>query len=479
LKLKLKIFKKYFVLTVVVIVISLAFMLTILSFFMSNYLAKDKYAELKESCTAISDFTATYSIEDEWLDESFKFIMPLFSKSIDAEVLITDTNGKPHYCTCDIYKTEASCVHTSQNVSQRINSKVTSDDEFYEVGNFDGSLNDMYYIYGVKLTNNTGNNYAVIYAFSQTSSIRYIFMNIFRMFMMSSIATVVIMFVAVYYVSYKLTKPLTLMSEAARCMAKGDFSKRIPVTSDDEVGELALAFNNMTDSLVQLESTRRSFVANVSHELKTPMTTIGGFIDGIVEGIIPEEKHEEYLKIVSDEVKRLSRLVQSMLSLSRLESGEMKINPTEFSISSTLINIVVAQQQRIEAKNLNIVGLDSLEDITLLADSDLVHQVIYNLVDNAVKFSDEGGEIAFKLWTKNNRVYFGIRNTGEGINKVDLPHIFDRFFKSDKSRSAVKDSTGLGLFIVKTIIDIHGGKISVKSVPNQYTEFQFFLPIGK
>ena len=478
-KLKLKIFNKYFLITVVVIIISLTFMLTILSFFVSNFLAKEKYATLKESCISISEFTASKQLSEDGFITIMSYVTPIVSKSIDAELLITDTDGTPIFCSCDIYKRDGNCVHSNKNVSDRIISKVLNSKEYYEVGNFDGALNDMYYIYGTKLTDKSGSNCAAVYAFSQSSYIREFFMSMLRMFFMSSIATVIIMFFAVYYVSYRLTKPLALMSEAARCMAKGDFSRRIPVTSDDEVGELAAAFNNMTDSLVQLESTRRSFVANVSHELKTPMTTIGGFIDGIIDGTIPDERRSEYLGIVSNEVKRLSRLVQSMLSLSKMESGEIKIKPEGFDITATVINITVAQQQRIESKNITISGLDTLPKAIVCADKDLIHQVIYNLVDNAVKFTNDGGEISFSVSLKDNRVYFIIRNSGDGIDEKDLPHVFERFFKSDKSRSAVKESTGLGLYIVKTIIDIHHGMISVKSIPGEYTEFQFYLPKGE
>lgn len=475
-KLKLKIFKKYFAITSVVIVLSLVFMLMVLSFFVSNYLADEKHEALKKSCEAISEFTSTREVSGGTLLSISGSVTPIIADAIDAEFLITDIRGKSVYCSCDLYKNDRSCDHTKENVSKRINEITLETDEFYEVGNFDGNLNDMYYIYGTKLRDRSGEAKAIVYAFSQTSSIKYIFMNVFRMFLMASVVTIIIMFFAVYYVSYRLTKPLTLMSEAARCMARGDFSKRIPITSDDEVGELAAAFNNMTDSLVQLESTRRGFIANVSHELKTPMTTIGGFIDGIIDGTIDEEKRTEYLKIVSVEVKRLSRLVQSMLGLARLESGETRINPTEIDLASMIIDITFAQQQRIEAKELEIEGLDKLPKLKLYADRDLIHQVVYNLVDNAVKFSNDGGRIAFCLGENNDKVFFAIRNTGEGIAETDLPYIFERFYKSDRARSKIKDSTGLGLFIVKTIIDIHGGEISVKSIPDSFTEFSFYLP---
>lgn len=475
-KIKLKIFKKYFLVTAIVIILSLAFFITLLSFFLSNYFAAENKEQLKDACYSVSTITSNRDLSNENLVDVMEFMSPMLTDFSDCEIVISNNSGSPIYCSCSLYHRDKSCIHTSQVVPDRMIEKVYSNSEFYEIGDFDGTLKDMYYIYGTSLNNKSGQNNAYVFAFSKTSNIKALYSGLLRMFVTASFFTLIVIFFAVYYTSYSLTKPLTLMSEAARCMAKGDFTKRIPVNSDDEVGELAAAFNNMTDSLILLEGTRRSFVANVSHELKTPMTTISGFIDGMVDGTIPEEKRGEYLKIVSGEVKRLSRLVQSMLDLAKLESGEMKLNLSNVDLSSTIINIVIAQQQRIEKKNIDIKGLDELDRISIKADIDLLHQVIYNLVDNAVKFTDKNGKIEFKVKSENKKTFVSIKNSGDGIDRADLPHIFERFYKTDRSRSAVKESTGLGLYIVKTIIDIHGGKISVRSVPGKYTEFEFYLP---
>ena len=284
------------------------------------------------------------------------------------------------------------------------------------------------------------------------------------------------MFYVIYIMTNSMSKPLRLMSQASKAMARGDFSKRIPVTSDDEIGELAISFNMMTNSLARSEGMRKNFVANVSHELKTPMTTIGGFIDGILDGTIEEDKQKYYLEIVSDEVKRLSRLVQSMLSMSKLESGEFVLKPELFDFRELICSVVISQERRIESQNINISGLDEIESISLNADRDLIYQVIYNLVDNAVKFTGEGGNISFELANKNKKTVFVITNTGKGIPQSDLPHIFERFYKVDKSRSASKNSTGLGLYIVKTIVTAHGGSISVSSKEGEYTSFKVVLP---
>ena len=300
---------------------------------------------------------------------------------------------------------------------------------------------------------------------------------ILKLLVFSALIPIIIMFFAMFAITYRLTKPLKMMSEATKAMAKGDFSKRIPVTSDDEIGELAISFNQMTNSLVQLENMRRSFVANVSHELKTPMTTIGGFIDGIIDGTIEYDKQQYYLQIVSQEIKRLSRLVQSMLSMAKLESGEYILKPELFDFRELLCTIVISQEQRIERNSLNITGLDTIQSVSVKADKDFIHQVIYNLVDNAVKFTDDGGTINFSLKSDSRKLLFEITNTGKGIPQNQLDYVFERFYKVDKSRSANKNSTGLGLYIAKTIISAHGGKISVASKENEFTTFKVILPL--
>ena len=247
--------------------------------------------------------------------------------------------------------------------------------------------------------------------------------------------------------------------------------------SNDEIGMLSESFNSMTNSLVELENMRRSFIANVSHELRTPMTTISGFIDGIIDGTIDSSKQEYYLKIVSDEVKRLSRLVQGMLSLSKLEAGEIKLKLSDFNFRDLILDVVLNQEQRIESKSLSVIGLDKIGSVMIHADRDLLHQVVYNLCDNAVKFTNEGGTLEFSLNADDSTLEFRLKNTGNGIPEKDLPLIFERFYKGDRSRSANKDSTGLGLYLVKTIIKIHGGKVFVRSTENVFTEFGIILPL--
>ena len=288
-----------------------------------------------------------------------------------------------------------------------------------------------------------------------------------------------LMFCFVGVFSYQLTKPLQQMAKAAKAFGNGDFSIRVNVKSNDEIGELAQAFNSMADSLAASEGMRRSFVANVSHELKTPMTTIAGFIDGILDGTIPPEREKYYLNIVTVEIKRLSRLVTSMLALSRIDSGELKMVTQTFNISDTVLNTFLTFEQKIEERKINILGLGDNKPVFIEGDPDMIHQVIYNLVENAAKFTNEGGDITVNVEEKGNDAFVTIKNTGAGIPKEQLQFIFDRFYKTDKSRSHDKNGMGLGLYIVKTIIQLHGGEIKADSVEGEYTQFWIRLPKKK
>ena len=296
------------------------------------------------------------------------------------------------------------------------------------------------------------------------------------MFLIAAAAAFILAFVVVGLFSYRLVKPLRQMSAAAKSFGDGDFSIRVPVTSNDEIGQLATAFNNMADSLSGSESMNRSFVANVSHELKTPMTTIAGFIDGILDGTIPPERQSHYLHIVSDEVKRLSRLVRTMLNLSRIDNGELKLRPNDFDISETVLSTVLTFEKSIDEKKIDIRGLDTLQPMQVHGDEDLLHQVVYNLVENAVKFTNTEGYISFNVSDSIDRIVVTIENSGSGIQSDELPLVFEKFYKTDKSRSQDKNGMGLGLYLVRTIIKLHGGDISVSSVVNEYTRFSFYIP---
>lgn len=292
-----------------------------------------------------------------------------------------------------------------------------------------------------------------------------------RTIILASLWVMIASFVAVYFITEKIVLPIKQMNYATKKFAKGQFDVKVPVVGEDEIAELATAFNSMADSLANFEYTRSSFLANVSHDLRTPMTSISGFIDGILEGAIPPEKHPYYLDIIGQEVKRLSRLVSSLLDISRMEAGNRKFEKTPFDICEMARIILLSFESKIDVKKLDV-EFDAPDDrLMIFSDKDAINQVLYNLCDNAVKFSNEGGKYRISISETISHVIVKIYNEGAGIAEEDLPHVFDRFYKSDKSRGLDKTGVGLGLYICKTIMDNLGETISVSSRQNEYCEF--------
>ena len=232
----------------------------------------------------------------------------------------------------------------------------------------------------------------------------------------------------------------------------------------------------MAQSLEVSEKTRNTFISNVSHDLRTPITSISGFVDGILDGVIPPEKHTYYLEIVSSEAKRLSRLVATLLEVSRIQAGERKFTLAPFDICEMARQIVISFEKKIEEKKLEVEFDLENDNMTAVADRDAIYQIVYNLCDNAIKFSREGGLFKISITKqKNKKLLVSVYNEGQGISEADLPYVFERFYKSDKSRGLNKTGVGLGLYISKTIIDSHGEKIWVESEQNQYCRFSFTL----
>ena len=281
--------------------------------------------------------------------------------------------------------------------------------------------------------------------------------------------------------SRHMAKPLDEMASASRKFARGDFSVRVKQTEDptDEMGALIDSFNKMADSLEQSEQRRSEFIANISHELRTPMTTIAGFADGILDGTIPPEDERKYLISIRDETRRLSRLVKDMLGVSQARARAADpSHRTVFDVSELILQTLLSFESRATKKNLDVDPQLPDNPILVRADKDAITQVIYNLLDNAVKFATPGSCLVVKLYKDSGKAYVSVKDYGETIPPDDLPFIFDRFHKSDRSRSLDKDGVGLGLYLVKTILNSHDEDIAVKSEDGM-TEFVFTLPLAE
>lgn len=280
-----------------------------------------------------------------------------------------------------------------------------------------------------------------------------------------------------YLNTYQLLKPVMDITHAAEAYAKGDFSVRLQPHGDSELDYLAATLNRMADLIDRNERSRKNFVSNVSHELKTPMTTIGGFVDGILDGAIPPERSKEYLQVVSSEVQRMTRLIHSMLNISKFEEGTLTPNFQKLDVTALMIQTLLLFEQKAEAKRLSVEGLEEAAPVTVEADRDLMQQVFYNLTENAIKFVNEGGTLSVAFETGEQSAEIHLRNTGEGLSESEMAHIFERFYKTDASRGKDTTGVGLGLSIVSRIVTLHNGTVTVKSVPQEYTEFVITLPL--
>ena len=297
-----------------------------------------------------------------------------------------------------------------------------------------------------------------------------------QLFLITAMVVLLISLIICSITVQRQVEPLKGMCAFAHKFAHGEVDTRVTeyTNRDDEIGELAVAFNAMADSLAQAEQKRSEFVANVSHELKTPMTTIAGFADGILDGTIPPEKERESLQVISSETRRLSRLVRRMLELSRLQSSERVAAQEQFDAAELLIRVLVSLEAKITEKDLDVQTELPDGPVMVWGDPDAVTQVCYNLLDNAVKFSFPKGKLTLKITTKAGKAYVSIGNQGETIPPDQLSHIFDRFHKADSSRSTHKDGVGLGLYIVKTLLNTYKEDITVTS-EDGFTEFTFTL----
>ena len=312
-----------------------------------------------------------------------------------------------------------------------------------------------------------------------------------------SIAILLVGAVIIYFVVGRITRPIQGIQRAADKISRLNFSERCEAKGHDEIAMLAGSVNQMSDDLQaavsrlveanevlqndlvrqqQTDRLRQQFVANVSHELKTPMTTIGGYIDGMLDGTIPPEKQQHYMQIVSGEVRRLSRLVRNMLDIAKLQAmGVEESRKTRFDLGEELSDVLITFEQKIYNKHLDVrVDLPD-KPVWTRAERDSITQVIYNLIDNAIKFCPDGGRLALRVQVDGGKARVSVENTGPTIDKDELPLLFDRFHKADKSRSADREGWGLGLYIAKTIVGAHGGDIWATS-ENGVTQFNFTLP---
>ena len=367
---------------------------------------------------------------------------------------------------------------SSYKIADEYLTKHSEDGKTSGVGTL-GIFEKRHYYDAVDVYTRNGEYFATVYACLPTLFISKQINTIIRSIIYIAVGVTGIAVIASYLIAKRITNPLAKMSTAARAFAEGDFSARVMITGRDEISEFAQVFNEMAESLENTEKTRNDFVANVSHDLRSPMTSINGFIDGMLSGVIPPEQHAHYLRIVLNETKRLSRLVTTLLDISRIQAGERKFKMVNFDICEMMRQILFSFENRIDEKNLDIQFDLESDRMYVSADMDAIYQVLYNLSDNAVKFSKDNGRLVLTAKEENNKITVSVFNEGEGIPTEDVKFVFDRFYKADKSRGIDKSGTGLGLYISKKIIEAHKERIFVEGEYQSYCRFSFTLQKGE
>ena len=462
-----------------VTVLLVALLLVGISFqaLVKDYLTDSAIGELKKNSTAIAELASAYSAGGTLLNREFMVNLDVAGQVTGADIIIFDAQGRVMLCSDVI----TGCDHQGLLVDPAYMQNVIAAGGDAATGRISQLYDEVRYIVATPISNYvTGENQGLVIVSRPTDSTSVVMTRISNIFLSVSFIAIILSVVLIFVPIRRQSDPLKQMANAARSFGHGDLDARVKLTEDypEEIEDLARAFNNMAQELQKSEYQRKEFVANVSHELKTPMTTISGYIDGILDGTIPEHRQRYYLQIVSDETKRLSRLVRSMLDISRLQDqgGIPDEKKVQFDMEECAGQVLLTFEQKIYGKKLEVDVDMPAHPVYTFACEDMVTQVIYNLIDNAVKFCPQGGTLGLRIKEGGSKIYVSVSNDGETIPSSELPLVFDRFHKLDKSRSQNRDGWGLGLYIVKTIVCSHGENISVSSRDGR-TDFTFTMPL--
>ena len=290
--------------------------------------------------------------------------------------------------------------------------------------------------------------------------------------------SIIISFIMIYLSSKRISKPLLMMNQAAKVIAGGNFDKRIPVESTDEIGQLAKSFNDMAASLHGQERIRKEFIANISHDFRSPLTSMRGFLTAIADGTVPADKINYYIDIVLEETNRLTTLADNILDLNKTQTAALELKKERFDLNELIRKTALTFESQIVSKRIDMRMI--FDDASAAyADIEKVRRILHNLLDNAIKFTPEGGNVAIETTKKNGKIYDGIKDSGKGIGEDEMKRVFERFYKSDASRNKDKLGSGLGLSIVNEFIKVHNEEINIKNIEGGGCEASFTLTAGE
>ena len=430
-------------------------------------LIRDEDDSLYSEATLLSNTYATGLYNSEITLESVKNQLDALSVYLNATIRIINPSGRLVLDTTMPLNVEEVIMVDGFDPT-------ITKGSYYTIGTFfDEFETEMLSVIAPITSNYKVKGYVVIHssmkAIEQSAAglLNISYITLMILFLLSII--ILIFFTEIVYI------PLKKITYATEQYASGNMRYEFQMESEDEIGYLAACLSYMASEIARSEDDQKKFVANVSHDFRSPLTSIRGFLEAMIDGTIPPEMHEKYLNIVLNETERLTKLTNSLLTLNNLNTKGMMLNKSDFDINSIIRKTAASFEGTCVPKNMNIELVLTGDELYVNADVDKVQQVLYNLIDNAIKFSHHNSSIRIETSEKKNKIFVSVKDTGIGIPKDDLKLIWDRFYKSDSSRGKDKKGTGLGLAIVKEIITAHDEHINVISTQGVGSEFIFSL----
>ena len=474
-------YRRQLIMMISIIALSFTMLSTAFMLLSYRYMIQDERDDAARNVGYIANFTTSYLQQNTSIQTDFyrNYIASIALIS-DSMVLVADPQGQV------VYATDGAYFYNYKDVTlpPRLVSDVFEKDGYTGLTLLPGVGAESLYVAALPISTGSGIrsvDRAMVLVGADATRITEMWNATATIFFFSVMAVLLITIVTCSIMSAYQAKPLRAMADAARRFGRGDFTARVTnyEHAADEIVDLAESFNSMAASLAHVEKQRDDFIANISHELKTPMTTISGFAEGIIDGTIPEHREKESLQIIVSETRRLSRLVRRMLDLSRLDAASEKAVTAQeqFDLTEVASQVLISLESKITSRNLDVDVQMPEDKLMVWGDPDSITQVCYNLMDNAAKFAVPGSAITLQITKKEGKAYTTVKNLGATIPKEELPLLFDRFHKADSSRSQDREGVGLGLYIVKTIMSNLGESVTVTS-EDGVTAFTFTLTLA-
>lgn len=466
-------FSRIFTINIISVLLCILILGSTETVLMTNYITRQSEDYLSKNAETIRSM-----IQGNISTDGLSNLINGFARAMGCYIIVFDAQSRVIACSTQSHLVRKPPVFLNGDSTRA----VLSGHQNSTIGTLGGIFDETMFTLQMPIKDNAGETVGAVSMSRPIPEHQKMKYDLIKMLLFSSVIIIIFLLILTYFMASKISVPIRRISESTKEFAKGNFSVRVEDADEAtvyEIAELAEAFNNMAAELEKSEEIKNAFISDVSHELRTPMTTIGGFVSGMLDDTIPQEKQKEYLKIVYDEVNRLSRLVNSFLDITRLRSDKMDLKMTSFDINELIRIVIIGLESKLEERKIEVeLNLDT-ESCYVFGDRDCIMRVVTNLLDNAAKFTYDGGKITVTVTQLQHEVKISIRNTGCGISEDQKQMVFQRFYKADRSRSLNKGGTGIGLYLVKNILSAHGKNITVESVEGQYAEFIFTLDKGK